>query len=331
MKRWAPWLTSLALVLIVLWARGPRRRPAFRQRSLLMDTLVTITAQAPEGVDPAPAVAAAFSRMKQVEETFSSYRAEAALARLNATGRLAKPPEELRQLLEASLALSRRAEGRYDPTLGAVANLWGFGPEPPAGPRSPPGDATLAPALAASGVAGVTLTPEALTLRPGLHLDLGGYAKGYAVDEAVRVLREHGVAGLVDAGGDMACTGPKPGGAPWRVGVRHPRDPEGLLGVVSLTEGAVATSGDYERYFEHDGKRYHHLLDPDTGRPARHHTQVTVRAPTCAQADAWATALFVAAPAQAQELARAAGLRALWVPSDPASPRTGDLVLEPRP
>ena len=331
MKRWAPWLTSLALVLVVLWARGPRRRPAYRERRLLMDTLVTITAHGSEGADPSPGVAAAFARMAEVEATFSSYRAGTPLARLNQSGELASPSPELRRVLAGALDLSTRAGGRYDPTLGAISDLWGFGPRPPKGERRPPPDAALAAALSVSGLEGVTLAPDGLALRAGLRLDLGGYAKGYAVDEAVRVLREHGLAALVDAGGDMACTGPKPDGKPWRVGVRHPRNRERLLGVVSLDGGAVATSGDYERFFEYQGRRYHHLVDPDTGRPARHHGQVTVRAPTCAEADAWATALFVAPLPQARELARSAGLRALWVPASPGAAGVGDLHLEPRP
>jgi thiamine biosynthesis lipoprotein len=296
-----------------------------------MDTLVTITAYAPEGVDPAPAVGAAFRRMGEVEAVFSSYQESAALARLNAAGELEAPPAELSRVLQAALELSAAAEGHYSPSLGAVLELWGFGPTPPVTPRRPPEDAPLATALAAAQAGGVTVEDGRLGLRPGLRLDLGGYAKGYAVDEGVRVLREHGLSALVDAGGDMACTGPKPGGAPWRVGVRHPRDPDGLLGVVTLEGGAVATSGDYERYFEHEGQRFHHLLAPDTGRPARHHTQVTVRARSCAQADAWATALFVAEPERAQALARTARLQALWVPATPEAARVGDLVLEPPP
>ncbi len=129
-------------------------------------------------------------------------------------------------------------------------------------------------------------------------------AKGYAVDEAVKVLRKRAVGGgIVNAGGDLRTFGLKPGGKLWKIGVQDPDHPQELAGVLTLREAAVATSGDYQRYFEEGGVRYHHILDPATGHPARSGLRgTTVIAPDCALADALATAAFVLGPEKGLKL-----------------------------
>lgn len=129
-------------------------------------------------------------------------------------------------------------------------------------------------------------------------LDLGGVAKGFAVDEAVKVLKEAGVpSGIVNAGGDLRSFGRKPGKIPWKIGIQNPDDPQDLAGVLDVGEISIATSGDYQRYFEVGGVRYHHILDSTTGRPARSGVRsVTTLADDCSLADALATAAFVMGP-----------------------------------
>jgi thiamine biosynthesis lipoprotein len=158
-----------------------------------------------------------------------------------------------------------------------------------------------------------------------MELDLGGIAKGWGVDRAADVLAGLSGACLVNAGGDLVVRGLKPGGKPWRVGVQDPRDPSQLFLKLRLAENvAVATSGDYQRYFEVDGVRYHHLLDPRTGYPARAASSATVIAPDCATADAWATAVFVLGPAAGiAALEEQPGLEGVIVVVDDA----GELVL----
>jgi thiamine biosynthesis lipoprotein len=139
--------------------------------------------------------------------------------------------------------------------------------------------------------------PARVTLSHGIAtpaLDLGGIAKGYGADQAARVLREHGVfRGLVNVGGDLVALGDGPGGRPWRVGVRDPRNPDGFLETLELTEESVATSGDYLRWFEHGGRRYHHILDGDTGMPVPSGIRtITVVAADAMTADAAATLAF---------------------------------------
>jgi len=134
-------------------------------------------------------------------------------------------------------------------------------------------------------------------VEPATELDLGGIAKGWGVDRAADLLAERVGPCLVNVGGDLAVRGSKPGGVPWNVGVQDPRDPSRLFVTLRLRGArAVATSGDYQRYVEVDGIRHHHLLDPRTGWPGRRCSSATVVAPSCALADAWATAAFILGP-----------------------------------
>jgi thiamine biosynthesis lipoprotein len=134
----------------------------------------------------------------------------------------------------------------------------------------------------------------AMIHKPGAAVDLGGIAKGYGVDAAAAALRDHGIFnGLVNVGGDLVALGVDEDGEPWRVGVRAPDQPDGIATVLRVSDRAVATSGDYLRYFEYGGHRYHHLLDPQTGAPRRTTMRsLTVEAAGCMDADAAATALF---------------------------------------
>ncbi len=125
---------------------------------------------------------------------------------------------------------------------------------------------------------------------------MGGFVKGYAVDQAIQVLRGDDIRnGIINAGGDLFCLGEKNGHS-WKVGVRHPRQAGSIPIVLTLSNLAAATSGDYQRYYIFEGERYHHILDPQTGKPARKAQSATVVAETTAEADAWATALFISGP-----------------------------------
>ena len=136
-----------------------------------------------------------------------------------------------------------------------------------------------------------------------MGLDLGAIAKGWAVDRAMEKLMARGIYNaIIDAGGDLRIIGSRPGKDFWRIGVQHPRDPGALLLTFDLKDTAIVTSGDYERFFITDGVRYHHILDPSTGQPARGCQSVTVLAPTAAEADACATAAFVLGPSAGARL-----------------------------
>jgi thiamine biosynthesis lipoprotein len=178
--------------------------------------------------------------------------------------------------------------------------LWNF---PDA--RSVPDSAAIDSALVLVDYAALSLEAGFVRLhREGLQLDLGAAAKGYAVDRAVVLLRGLGVAaGLIEAGGDIRYWGEKPDGSPWRFGIQHPRKPEKYFEVEDLGLAAIATSGDYEQYFEQGGRRYHHILNPRNGWPAQGLISATVWAQTAMDADILSTAVFVLGPNAGLQLA----------------------------
>ncbi len=231
-----------------------------------------------------------------------------AAAILNETGEL--PPGAageplLRAVLADAVRAAARTGGAYDPTILPVVRLWDFD----AGGRLPAAE-ELAAAVTLVDYTAIRVT-GALALAPGRQVDLGGVGKGAVVDLIAGHLAERGVERfLVEAGGDLLVAGLKPGERRWRIAVQHPRGDALPLAVLEIGAAgerrAVVTSGDYERYLVVDGVRYHHILDPATGRPARASVSVTVIAARAAEADALATGLFVAGPA---------GLR--WFDGDP--------------
>ena len=179
-------------------------------------------------------------------------------------------------------------------TIGPLTALWRFNSDAPA---TVPEAATLDSVRSLVGFRNLVLNQRDTTVffaRPGMRIDLGGIAKGYAIDRAVAVLREQGVYDfLLNAGGDLYASGERQPGHPWRVGVKHPRASDALLARLTVHDMAVATSGDYERFGEVEGRRYHHILDPRTGYPAHQSRSVTVVASSAEEADALATYLFI--------------------------------------
>lgn len=248
------------------------------------------------------ALQAAASELRRVEALMTRFRADSDVGRFNGAvpGTRVPVAPETAEVVREALGWARRSRGAFDPTLERLTAAWD-----PAIHAAPPDAETVRAAeadsrgWAALEVASAEGAAEAALVRaPGTSLDLGGIAKGYGVDRAAAVLRDHGVfRGLVNVGGDLAALGDGPGGRPWRVGIRDPRDPEGIVETVELVDRAVATSGDYLRFFEHGGRRYHHILDPRTGAPAASPVRtVTVLAADARSADAAATVAFAAGP-----------------------------------
>ncbi len=260
------------------------------------------------GASPAQARAAAdaaFTEIARLEGLLSEWRPGSEISRINAAAgqaAVAVGPEVF-EVVRTGRALGEATRGAFDITWAALRGLWDF---KAALPRLPTHSA-LAAAVAHIDYRQVILDPTARTVRlarPGMAVGLGGIAKGYAIDRAAQILRAKGLtAFIVDGGGDLYLAGEKAPGVPWRVGVRHPRA-DRLLSQVAAGDAAVVSSGDYERFFELGGRRYHHILDPATGLPADRSVAVTVQAPTAMRADALATALFVLGPAEGLAVAR---------------------------
>ncbi|MFL5272344.1 MAG: FAD:protein FMN transferase [Anaeromyxobacteraceae bacterium] len=312
--------TLLALAAAAAVTAPPAEDAAIDARSRdMMTTRVTIAiAGAPDDVRER-AFAEAFAAFERVEVAMNEWRPGTPLALVNAAAgsrRGVAAPADLCDALGSGLEGARRTGGLFDPTWAAVRDLWKFdashrGTVPPR--------AALARACALVSWRDVQLLPrgDACTVRlprKGMRLGLGGLAKGWGVDRAVARLRALGLADFfVQAGGDLYAAGRR-SGRPWRVGIRDPRgEADDVLGLVEVSDAAFSTSGDYERWFEVDGVRYHHLLDPRTCEPARASEQVTILAPTAVAAEVLTKAAFIRGGEAAVALAEREGATAVVV------------------
>ena len=222
-------------------------------------------------------------------------------------------PPQLGAVLAAALEIGRLSEGTFDIGVGDLVSAWGFGSSPAREkPRRIAAEARRPAHLC------LELDTERLRVRrlTDITLDLSGIAKGFGVDELARVLDSHGIVHfLVSIDGELRASGGKPDGTPWRVAVEQPRiDSREPGGVLELTDGAVATSGDYRHFVEIDGVRYAHTIDPRRKEPLSNGpAAVTVLAETCMAADAWATALLILGPIAGGNIASQLGLEALFI------------------
>jgi len=214
-------------------------------------------------------------------------------------------PEELLKLVVEAKQISAQTDGKFDISFGALGGLWRYKAEKPTLP-----DPSLIEArLPLVDYRAILVDREKKTIalaKPGMAIGLGAIAKGYAVDRVAHILRSHGEDNfIINGGGDLFISGRK-GDRPWKVGIQNPRDRASYFARFPVTRpGAVVTSGDYEKFFELDGKRYHHILDPDTGYPARGTVSVTILADSAARADALATGVFILGPEKGMELIEA--------------------------
>ncbi|HEX4780269.1 MAG TPA: FAD:protein FMN transferase [Usitatibacter sp.] len=267
-----------------------------------------------DGDSAARAAELAIAEVRRVEAKYSRYRADSVVSRINAQagGEPVAIDAETRGLLAYADALWRQSGGAFDATSGVLRRAWNFQV------ARVPSDAELAMLAARVGWERVELAGDRVRLRDaGMEIDFGGFGKEYAVDRAALVLREAGIASaLVDLAGDMAILGPQPGGEPWRVGVRHPRDRERIVAALAIESGAIATSGDYERFVEVDGARHSHILDPRTGRSARGFQSVTVHASTCLVAGSATTVAMVKGEEEGSAWLESLGLAYLCVAAD---------------
>ncbi|WP_326537990.1 FAD:protein FMN transferase [Pseudorhodoferax sp.] len=288
--------------------------PLHRLRGSSMGTDWSVQAYAPPGVAAAQLQAAIVRELDHAIALFSSWHGHSEVARFNAAPAGAwrfSPP--CWALLADSLAWAQASGGAVDPTLGALVDLWGFGPAGPRPAHAPvPEQGEIARALQCSGWQRVQADPVQRTLRKpaGLRLDLSGIAKGWAVDQvSARLEREGARAHLVEIGGELKARGLKHDLQPWWVALEDGAAGPPQRSLLALVDMAVATSGDYRRYIEHGGRRYAHTIDGRTGWPVAHGTAaVTVLHAQAAQADALATALTAMAPPQALDWADRQGL-----------------------
>ena len=238
------------------------------------------------------AIDAVMRQMRHIDASMSTYKPDSELSRVNA--RAARGPmrisKELFGLLETALDYSRITDGAFDITYASVGFMYDFRA------RHRPTEEQIGAALPAVNYRHVLLDRAARTVRfsqPGVRIDLGGIAKGYAVDRGIEILQQRGIHhALVSAGGDSRIIGDR-FGKPWIVGIRHPDRKDELIARLPLVDTAISTSGDYERYFDENGVRYHHIIDPRTGHSASAVRSATVLAPTATRTDGLSKTAFV--------------------------------------
>lgn len=284
----------LVFTLLTAWATTASAATVRVERSA-MGSPFAITAVAPDEATAQAAAEAAFAEIERIEARISSWRESSETSALNRSAGSGpmEVSEELFELIRRALSVGKLTGGAFDVTFLGAGRLWDLKSRHP----TLPDPDELAAAIARVDYRRVGLDPAAHTVElpeAGMKIGFGGIGKGYAANRAVAVLREAGAtAGLVDAGGDLLAFGRRESGAPWTIVIADPLHPGEVFARLDVTDRAVVTSGDYERYVEIDGVRYSHILDPRTGWPARGVRSATVIAPDAELADALATSVFV--------------------------------------
>ena len=267
----------------------------------IMGTSVEATVMYTDVLAAQRALVDAFMEMQRIEAVMSVSKPESEVALLNreAAERPVKVSGEVLGILARSIDYCHRSDGLFDITVGPLSELWGFSGDEPV---TVPDSSAVQELQSLTGCDRVHIDWADSTVSfsdAGVEVDLGGIAKGYAVDRAAAVLRSRGIDDfIVNAGGDLYASGEKEPGVPWRIGIKHPRNADSIVARLDARNEAVVTSGDYERFVIVDGRRYHHILDPRTGFSADGSRSVTVIAKSAEEADALATMIFVRGNAQ---------------------------------
>lgn len=250
------------------------------------ECVVHLYADAEEQAD---AVAqSAIDEVYRIEARYSRYSDDSVLSAINraaANGGAVTVDTETAGLLDYAFACHAKSDGLFDITSGVLRRAWDFSA------ARLPAQGDIECLLPLVGMEKMRwANPELTFLVPGMELDFGGIGKEYAADQAAAICVSQGIAhGLIDLGGDICVIGPHPDGQPWNIGIRHPRNPESFIATVELAHGAIASSGDYERYIEVDGARYCHILNPRSGWPARGLSSVSILAEQCLVAGSLST------------------------------------------
>ena len=296
----------ILLIVLLMSVTCARELPIrFEETRSLMDTYVKVVIYADEGIAE-EAINAAFARMEEIERIATIWDSEGEAFKLNQDGYSDTPSDELLELINLSLDYSELTDGSFDITVQPLLDLWEYNPD--ADKQFWELDestqkAEINKALKLVGPDQIITEDNTIRFKEeGTKITLGGIAKGYAVDEALEVLRDMGIKyALVDAGGDIGTLGSKPDGELWNVALVNPDDTSQSLANFRFSDKSVATSGNYVRYFDPEAK-VHHIINPDTGYSATDSISVTIIAESCTQADVLATAVFVMGPESGMRL-----------------------------
>lgn len=272
----------------------------------------------PKGLSQAQVQQGIQAQLDNINRSMSTYIADSEISKLNALAPntwFDSSPDFFR-VLTTALEVGRLSEGAYDVTVAPLVNLWGFGPQ--GSTVEQPSASSIAESRKMVGQQNVRVDSDSRRVLKlsALSLDFSSLAKGYAVDKVADWLLEQGIVNyMVEVGGELRLSGLSARGDPWRIAIEQPDNAgRAVAATLNLTDVALATSGDYRNYFEVDGQRYSHLIDPRTGYPVAHDlVSVTVVHSNCMLADAWATALTVLGAEQAMSVAQAQGLAVYFI------------------
>lgn len=316
-------LAFVFLIFFLLWFRKTGDSPT-RQVRFILGTLCEIELGADSDKVGTDVISKAFGEIKRFDEMFSVYKKQSNVSRLNllGSGQRVEVTPETYELVGLSLQYAELSQGLFDITIYPLVKAWGF--------YELKDNVVPQKEVIQEAVNRVDWTKVHLEEDAGkkfisfqgmfMGMDLGGIGKGYICDQVASFLRRQGVENfLVNIGGNIYAAGLSPSEKPWTIGVRDPHQEQEFLMEITLQNQAVATSGDYERYFEYEGKRYGHILNPKTGWPIEDRVAVTVISDTATQADAGSTILFLADPTERDKMFHSLGLKKAWIVS-----RTGD-------
>jgi len=281
----------LSMVIIQKYRLKP-----LKQTEMIMGTLVEIT------VIPGneKAIREAFEALKKVDLLMSTYKEDSEISILNREGK-AQVSEETLEVIEDAIKFSNLTDGAFDITCRPLINLWKKAKKE----EKLPAEMEIEEAISLVGYQRIILEGNQIRLeKKGMQIDLGGIAKGYAVDKAIEALKKNGIKrALVNAGGDLYALGIDPQGEKWQIGVQDPREEDKIIDIIKVKDKAVATSGDYRRYFTLEGKRFSHIVNPKTGLTVQDvPMSVTIIGPDATTTDALSTGVFVLGPEEGMKL-----------------------------
>ena len=288
------WL-GLLFTLLVL-TQPARSSDVYKYHQVSLGTTVEITLVAPEEEEARRAAMQAFQEIKRIEQLMSPKITSGDVYRINQSagaGWVNVSPETI-EVIQKAKEISTLSEGAFDITVAPLTRIWRGAREK----GFPPSVEEVAKLLELVNFREMLISPEGKVLlrKKGMAVDFGGIAKGYAVDKAFEILRSLGHENIiVNAGGDLRAGG-KRGDQPWTIGIQHPRQPDGIMAKMSLSDSAMATSGNYQKFFMYQGRRYGHIFNPSDGFPTESSQSVSVTHKNSMTADALATAVFVMGP-----------------------------------
>ncbi len=294
-------IASLMLAVLSLFAVTPARADWVRREETVMGTRIYVEAWHDNPVQGELALDAVMENMRRIDRLMSHYRPDSQLSQINIHGAIEPVvvDPELFELIRTSVHFSEITEGAFDITYASVGYLYDYAR------HLRPTEAEITAALPGVNFRNLTLDAAQHSVgfaHPGMRIDLGGIAKGYACDRGVEILRSYGISSaIVTAGGDSRLLGDRRG-RPWVVGIRHPDDKSRVVLSMPLADVGISTSGDYERYFDEGGVRYHHIIDPKTGHSPSGVRSVTIIGPTATDTEGWSKAVFIKGPVEGLRL-----------------------------